>query len=49
MEGDFLTSAENLECCLFQPYTARQGVQTVLNINYIPDLLKFIVGHLNGD
>jgi hypothetical protein len=50
MEGpSFLTEPHTLQRSLFSSYTARQGVQTVLNINYLPDLLQYVKQQLSTD
>ena len=45
----FITDPQLLEKGLFKQATARQGVQTTLNINYLPDLLKHIKTYLTPE
>ena len=45
----FTDDASRLQKGLFLLSKARQGAQTVLNINYLPDLLHMVKSHLSSD
>lgn len=45
----FITDAQLLEKGLFSPYTSRNGAQTSLNINYIPDLLAYVKSQMTSE
>jgi hypothetical protein len=50
MEGSkFVENEEELERGLFTRYLSRGGAQTDLNINFVPDFLRFIKGKLTTE
>jgi hypothetical protein len=50
MEGsNFVNDPDELERGLFSRYTTRGCAQTELNINFIPDFLRFLKGQMNPD
>jgi hypothetical protein len=50
MEGSsFVDNEDELERGLFTRYMTRGGAQTELNINFIPDFLRFLKGKMNSE
>ena len=47
--SSFISDPEQLEKGIFKSVVARQGVQTNLNVNYLPDLVQHIQSLLNSE